>query len=73
MGAIVCFNRCWGCQFQEHPNEPHTWMDGEDIEHAEKQGEMTPPSTPEEWQALTESHPCNCHCNGRVASIVIEQ
>lgn len=34
--VIVCYTRCWPCQFGEHHDPPkaHTWMDQEDAEHA---------------------------------------
>lgn len=36
MNAIVCFTRCYACQFDYHfdPPQAHTWMDKEDAEHA---------------------------------------
>lgn len=34
--AVVCFTRCWSCQFGEcfEPPKAHTWMDKEDADHA---------------------------------------
>lgn len=61
----VHYTRCWPCQFAErrrdHPNQPHTWMSAEDIEHKQ----MATPETPEDWATLAERHPCNCWCNGQ--------
>lgn len=33
--AIVCYSRCWSCQFDHHqkPPKPHTWMDEDDAQH----------------------------------------
>lgn len=33
-GAVFCATRCYPCQFDECPNEPHTWGSPEDFEHA---------------------------------------
>lgn len=59
MSVIVCYAKCWGCQFGDHPGGKHTWMDSEDIEFAE---DVQMPTSPEEWDALAESHPCGCWC-----------
>ncbi len=34
--VIVCYTRCWPCNFAEHQDPPkaHTWMDQDDAEHA---------------------------------------
>lgn len=62
MTIIICYSRCWQCQFAEkkrdHPRKAHTWMDDEDIEY---RGDKVP-STPEEWTALGEKQPCACWC-----------
>lgn len=35
-GAVVCYAKCWECQFGDHYDPPraHTWMDDEDAAHA---------------------------------------
>lgn len=50
-GLIVCYTRCWACQFDEHhqPPRPHTWADADDIAHAKNTGQPTPGN-------------CACHC-----------
>jgi hypothetical protein len=61
--VIVCYAKCTPCQFGEHPRDPHTWMESEDLEHAG----MPTPSTEEAWLELDLSKPCGCHCNQRQA------
>jgi hypothetical protein len=56
--AIVCYAKCWGCQLGQCVDEPHTWMDDEDIVHAG----LTVPTTTEGWAGLATSRPCGCHC-----------
>jgi hypothetical protein len=55
-GLIVCFSKCWPCNFAEHrdPPEPHTWMDEED---AEFHGHPWP--LPPEVEAKNQ---CGCWC-----------
>lgn len=62
--AIVCYAKCWPCQFGQHDTypKPHTWMDAEDIEHAG----LTAPTTPEAWAELAKDKPCGCHCMAEV-------
>lgn len=57
-GAIVCFAKCWACQFDEHPVDPHTWMDEDDMESAK----VPVPSSPEGWERLAVEKPCGCWC-----------
>lgn len=57
--AIVCYAKCWPCQFGSHDTSPHTWMDDEDREHAGHPA----PTTDEERGAFAANHPCGCHCN----------
>lgn len=33
-GAVFCATRCYPCQFDECPGEPHTWGSPEDFAHA---------------------------------------
>ena len=42
--AVVCYARCWECQFGQHyePPEWHTWADIEDVEHASATGQPDP-------------------------------
>ena len=42
--AIVCYTRCWPCQFDQHydPPQPHPWADDEDREHAKATGRPEP-------------------------------
>jgi hypothetical protein len=42
--AIVCYSRCWSCQFDQHydPPKPHPWADDEDREHAAATGQPEP-------------------------------
>lgn len=58
--AIVCYAKCWPCQFGQCTDEPHTWMDDEDREHAG----IPTPTTPEARAALAADKPCGCRCNG---------
>lgn len=53
--AIVCYAKCWPCQFGQCADQPHTWMDDDDREHA-----GIPASTPAAELAATK--PCGCHC-----------
>ena len=50
--AIVCYSRCWPCQFGQHydPPQPHTWADDEDRAHAKATGQHEPTGN------------CACHC-----------
>lgn len=43
-GVIVCYARCWACQFDQHyaPPQPHPWADDEDREHAAATGQPEP-------------------------------
>lgn len=65
MSVIICRAKCWTCMLAEddadHPNEPHTWMGDEDIDHDK---DVERPTTPEGWAALAQSHPCACRCAG---------
>jgi hypothetical protein len=56
---IICYARCWPCQFGSHDTSPHTWMDDEDREHAGHPA----PITADERDAFAAKHPCGCHCN----------
>ncbi|WP_280357118.1 hypothetical protein [Nocardia otitidiscaviarum] len=51
--AIVCYAKCWPCQFGEHQNPPrwHTWADDDDIAHAKATGQPDPTTSR-----------CGCHC-----------
>lgn len=51
-GVIVCYARCWACQFDEHhnPPKPHPWADADDLEHAKNTGQQPPIGN------------CACHC-----------
>lgn len=55
MGVIVCYARCWACQFGQHfdPPKAHTWMDEDDAAHAG----VTLPVDPNEPGRL-----CGCDC-----------
>lgn len=53
--AIVCYAKCWPCQFGDHDDQPHTWMDSDDREHA-----GIPASTTA--AELAEQKPCGCWC-----------
>ena len=56
--AIFCLAKCWPCQFGQHSDEPHTWMDDDDREHA-----GLPKPTTQEYAAFVAKHPCGCWCN----------
>lgn len=58
--SIVCYAKCWPCQFGQHSDEPHTWMDDDDATHAG----LTMPTTPEGRATLATERPCGCRCNG---------
>lgn len=59
MTAIVCYARCWGCQFGSHLGGVHTWMDEEDIGFSKT---ATRPGNPHGWKQLGTTHPCACWC-----------
>jgi hypothetical protein len=52
-GVIICYTRCWSCQYGEHyaPPQWHTWADQEDVDHAKATGQSDP----------SESR-CGCPC-----------
>jgi hypothetical protein len=54
--SIVCYAKCWPCQFGQCSDEPHTWMDDEDREHA-----GIPADKP--LAELAAERPCGCRCN----------
>lgn len=54
--AIVCYAKCWPCQFGQCTDEPHTWMDDDDRAHAGIPASMPPAQ-------LAAEKPCGCHCN----------
>ena len=49
--VIVCYTKCWPCQFGEHTAEWHTRADEEDIDHAAKTGRPDPSTSR-----------CGCYC-----------
>jgi hypothetical protein len=53
--AIVCYAKCWPCQFGQCTDEPHTWMDDDDRDHAG----IPKTTTPGE---LADQKPCGCPC-----------
>jgi len=53
--AIVCYAKCWPCQFGQCTDEPHTWMDDDDREHAGIPASATAAE-------LATQKPCGCHC-----------
>jgi len=55
---VVCYAKCTPCQFGGCPDESHTWMDSEDLDHAG----IAAPTSPEGWEALAKDKPCGCHC-----------
>lgn len=60
MTALICYARCWSCQFGQHEGGPHTWMDEEDAEFSKTVA--TVPRNAHAWKALAERHPCGCWC-----------
>ena len=54
--AVVCYTRCWSCQFDYHQKPPkaHTWMDEEDAEHAGHPWPLPP--------EIAAAKPCACPC-----------
>lgn len=56
--ALVCWSKCWPCQFGECPDGPHTWMDSEDLRHAG----VRVPWTRWGWRRLAVKRPCGCDC-----------
>lgn len=50
-GAVICYAKCYPCQFGCHfePPEPHTWGDADDFEHAKTTGQNEPGN-------------CACYC-----------
>lgn len=42
--AIVCYSRCWPCQFDQHydPPTPHPWADDDDRAHAKATSQTEP-------------------------------
>lgn len=59
---LVCYAKCTPCQFGEHPTEPHTWMESEDLEHDNAVGDRTFTNSAEDWAELARLRPCGCHC-----------
>lgn len=56
---VVCYAKCTPCQYGGPcPEEPHSWMESEDLDH---EG-IPAPTTPEGWAALAKGKPCGCHC-----------
>lgn len=53
---VVSHTRCYPCQFGEHDDQPHTWMNAEDREHAGVSIALTAAE-------MADEHPCGCHCN----------
>ena len=49
--VLVCYTKCWSCQFGEHASEWHTWADGDDVAHALATGQADP-----------SSQKCGCYC-----------
>ena len=56
---IVCYSKCTPCQFGQCPDEPHTWMESEDIEHDKS---VKYPRSVEDWAELGRIRPCGCPC-----------
>jgi hypothetical protein len=50
-GIVVCYTKCWSCQFGEHTKAWHTWADEEDVAHAKATGQADP----------TQQR-CGCYC-----------
>lgn len=52
--AIVCYAKCWPCQFGQcyDPPKPHPWWDDEDVEHCKATGRKPPEGN------------CACVCAG---------
>jgi hypothetical protein len=50
-GVIICWTKCWPCNFGQHPGGEHTWADADDIEHAQNTGQPDP-----------SSQSCGCWC-----------
>jgi len=48
---VVCYSKCWSCQFGEHTSEWHGWADEEDIAHAAETGQPDP-----------SKQRCGCYC-----------
>lgn len=50
--VIVCYSRCWACQFGDHydPPTPHPWWDEDDVAHAAETGQEPPTGN------------CGCSC-----------
>ena len=53
---LVCYSKCWPCNFGDHSKRWHTWADEEDIEHALSNGRPDP-----------SSQRCGCYCQKEVA------
>lgn len=67
MTIIVCYAKCWPCQFGDHDETPHTWMDDDDRDHAQKTAQFVERygSVMPTWEQLAESHRCGCRCQKR--------
>lgn len=48
---MVCYSKCWSCQFNEHDAGWHTWADGDDVAHALSTGQQDP-----------SRQRCGCYC-----------
>lgn len=42
VGIIVCYTKCWPCNFGSHDAGWHTWADHEDVTHAAATGQADP-------------------------------
>lgn len=48
---IVCYTKCWACNFDQHDSKWHPWADFEDVEHAANTGQPDP-----------SDQKCGCYC-----------
>ena len=53
--VMVCYTKCWSCQFGEHDKTCHTWADDEDVAHALSTGQPDP-----------SSQRCGCCCQKKL-------
>lgn len=51
--SILCYAKCWACNFGEHDQCAGTWADFEDIDHAKATGQ--------DWELIA-AQPCGCYC-----------
>lgn len=58
---VASYLKCWACNYDEHPNDLHTWMDDEDRAQLVRTGQLRKDHS---LRSLAIEHPCACWCVG---------